>query len=258
MIQSVTRALRVLKLFSRDCPSWGVVEAAKKLGLHKSTSSRLLGTLEREGFLEVDPQTGKYRLGLQAVMLAANVAAGGDLRSLARPAMEELSQITKERVNLSVIQGMECVSLDQLPSLHRVSTVGWIGRRTPVHCTSSGKAILAFMSPNERTQILPSRLKRYTHQTITRKDQLRKEFEAIRRRGYAIAQEELENGLAAVGAPILDRPGKVVGALAVSGPSFRFSPERVEYTAAFVVKAAVAVSRRLGFVGDFPSDESIL
>ena len=221
-------------------------------GLHKSTTSRLLGTLEREGFLESDPQTGKYRLGLQAVTLAAIATPGGDLRTLARPAMEELSLATRERINLAVIQGMECISLDQLPSPHRISNIGWVGRRTPLHCTSTGKSMLAFMSPSGRARLLPRRFDRYAARTITGRDQLIKELEAIRRRGYAIAQDELEEGLTAVGAPILDQARRVVAALAVSGPSFRLTPERLPDVAARLVKAAAKVSRRLGFAGDFP------
>lgn len=251
-IQSVSRALRILKLFSPDCPALGVMEVARTIGVHKSTASRLMGTLEWEGFLESDPQTGKYRLGLQTVTLANSVGPSGDLRTLVRPAMEELSRTTQETINLTVIQGTECVNLEQIPSPHRIKNIGWIGRRTPVHCTSTGKAMLAFMSPSERAQLLPRRLERYTPRTITRRERLLKELEEIRRRGYAIAQEELEEGLSAVAAPILDKAGKVVAALAVSGPSFRLTPERLPDASARVVKTAARVSRRLGFAGDFP------
>jgi DNA-binding IclR family transcriptional regulator len=228
------------------------MEAAKTLGLHKSTASRLMGTLEREGFLESDPQMGKYRLGLQAVTLASSVGPSGGLRTLVRPAMEELSLATQETINLTVIQGMECVNLEQIPSPHRIKNVGWIGRRTPLHCTSTGKAMLAFMPPGERTRLLPRRFDRYASRTITRRDRLIKELVETRRRGYAIAQEELEEGLTAVAAPILDQEGKVVAALAVTGPSFRLPEERLLDAAARVVKAAARVSRRLGFAGDFP------
>lgn len=252
MIQSVSRALRILKFFSPDRPAWGVMEVARTMRLHKSTVSRLMATLEHEGFLESDPQTGKYRLGLQGVMLATSAAQSGDLRTLVQPAMKELSQATQETINLTVIQGAECVNLEQIPSPHRIKNMGWIGRRTPLHCTSTGKAMLAFMSPRERADLLPPRLQRYTARTITRRDHLIKELEKIRRLGYAVAREELEEGLTAVAAPILDREGKVVAALAVSGPSFRLPPERLLDAAARVVKAAARVSRRLGFAGDFP------
>lgn len=251
-IQSVSRALRILKLFLPDRPAWGVMEVARTLRLHKSTTSRLMGTLEREGFLESDPQTGKYRLGLQVVMLANSAARSGDLRTVVKPAMEELSRTTQETINLTVIQGAECVNLEQIPSPHRIKNIGWIGRRTPLHCTSTGKAILAFLSPDERAKLLPRRLERYTSQTITRRDRLIKELGEIRRRGYAVAQEELEEGLTAVAAPILDQAGKVMAALAVSGPSFRLPPERLLDAAARVVKAATRISRRLGYTGDLP------
>lgn len=252
MIQSVSRALRLLKLFSHDRPSWGVMEAAETLGLHKSTTSRLLATLEREGFLEIDPQTSKYRLGIQGSTLVARVASGADLRTVAKPAMEELSQTTQETISLEVPQRTEEITLEQIASPHRVKATGWVGRRTSLHCTSTGKVMLAFMSPNERGQFLPRRLNRYAVRTITRRDRLSKELEVIRRRGYAIAQDELEEGLSAVGAPILDQAGKVVAALAVSGPSFRLTPERLLDVAPRVVKAASTVSRRLGFAGDLP------
>lgn len=251
-IQSASRALRILKLFSPDSPAWGVMDVARTIGIHKSTASRLMGTLEQEGFLESDPQTGKYRLGLQVVMLASSAARGGDLRSLVKPAMEELSRATQETINLTVIQGTECVNLEQIPSPHRIKNIGWIGRRTPLHCTSTGKAMLAFLSPSERARLLPARLERYTSRTITRRARLLRELEEIRRRGYAVAQEELEEGLTAVAAPVLDQEGKVVAALAVTGPSFRLPEERLLDAAARVVKAAARVSRRLGFAGDFP------
>lgn len=251
-IQSVSRALRILKLFAPERPSWGVMEVARTIGIHKSTASRLMGTLEWEGFLESDPQEGNYRLGLQAAMLVNSAAHGGNLRSLVKPAMEELSQATQETINLTVIQGPECVNLEQIPSPHRIKNVGWIGRRTPLHCTSTGKAILAFLSPGERDRLLPARLERYTSRTITRRARLFRELEEVRRRGYAVAREELEEGLTAVAAPILDPEGKVVAALAVTGPTFRLPRERLLDAAARVVKAAARSSRRLGFAGDFP------
>lgn len=251
-IQTVSRALRILKLFSPECSAWGVMEVARTMELHKSTVSRLMSTLEREGFLESDPVTGKYRAGLQALMLANSARPGEDLRRLVRPAMEELSRTTKETINLTVIQGTECVNLEQIPSPHRIKNIGWIGRRTPLHCTSTGKVILAFMSSSERGQLLPRRLERYTSRTITRRDQLVKELEEIRRRGYAVAREELEEGLTAVAAPILDERGKAVAAMAVSGPSFRLPEDRLLDAAMCVVKVAATVSRRLGYVGDLP------
>ncbi|MBI4240763.1 MAG: IclR family transcriptional regulator [Candidatus Rokubacteria bacterium] len=251
-IQSVSRALRILMLFSPERTAWGVMEVARTLRLHKSTASRLMGTLEGEGFLESDPLTGKYRLGLQVVMLANSAARSGDLRTLVKPAMEELSRATQETINLTLIQGRECVNIEQIPSPHRIKNIGWIGRRTPLHCTSTGKAMLAFLSPDERAKLLPRRLERHTSQTITRRDRLIKELKEIRRRGYAVAQEELEEGLTAVAAPIVDQAGKVMAALAVSGPSFRLPPERLLDAASRVVKAATRISRRLGYAGDLP------
>jgi DNA-binding IclR family transcriptional regulator len=226
------------------------MQAAETLGLHKSTTSRLLATLARERFLESDPQTGKYRLGLEAAILAASAEPNGNLRTLARPATEALSRITRETINLEMLQGDEQITLDLVPTPHEVRLVGWVGRRSPLHCTSTGKAMLAFMSPGERGQHLPGRLRRYTARTITRRDRLFKELDQSCRRGYAIAQEEFAEGLTGLAAPILDQSGKVLAALSVSGPSFRLTGKWLLNFAPRVVTAAASMSRLLGFSGD--------
>lgn len=246
-IQSIERAAAILRSFAAAESELGVTELSKRIDLHKSTVSRFLSALQREGFVEQNPETGKYRLGLRLVSLASVVLNGMDLRHVARPSLETLAEVTRETVNITVLDGDECVNIDRVASPRPIRYVGWIGRRTPPHCTSTGKVLLAFASMEERDRILPAQLPSLTSKTITNRDVLERELARVREQGYATAHEEFEEGLSAVAAPLRDHTGDVVATVSISGPTYRIGPGDVKALVEPLLEAADRISSGLGY-----------
>jgi DNA-binding IclR family transcriptional regulator len=245
-LQSVRRALRALELISEgDC---GVTELGRKLNVHKATASRLVATLAERGFVERDPVTEKYRLGFGLIALAGAAMGGNDLVRTARPIIEDLAERTHETVNLGVVSGDAVVYIDQVTGTRSIVSVNWVGQRTPLHCTSNGKVLLASMSEPERARLLKAGLPRLTPKTITDPKVLRSQCTEIAARGYAQTMEELEEGLNAVAAPIRGMGGDVVAALSVSGPAFRMHGVDLPRFGRATAEAAAVISRRLGYV----------
>src|SRR6266540_5311931 len=249
MIQSVRRAAALLKVFDNGPTELGVSELSRKTRLHKSTASRLLATLEREGLLERVPGTEKYRLGFLLVRLAGQATHFGDLRSAARPTLIDLAEASRETVILAVLDGDEVMNVEQISGPHFMRDTNWVGRRTPLNCVANGKALLAFLPPRDTDRILAGSLPRFTERTITDPQQLRAELAAVRERGYAYALGEIEEGLNAVAAPVRDAAGTVVAAVSISGPAYRVTADRIAALGALVGGAAAQISTRLGFFG---------
>ena len=247
-IQSVQRAVAILRCFTKDEAELGVTSLSKQLGLHKSTVSRLLSTLEQEGFVKKNPETDKYRLGLELVTLAGIVLEQIDLREIAAPYLSTLAERTQETINIVVLSGHDCMNIDGAASPQPIRYVGRIGRRTPCHCTAAGKVLLAFLSPEEQTKILPKKLPRFTDKTIVDNDTLAQDLAKIREQGYAITHEEHQEDLSAVAAPIYDHAGRVIAAVVVSGPTYRIGPGEIERLVEPVREIAREISARLGSV----------
>jgi DNA-binding IclR family transcriptional regulator len=246
-LQSVNRALTALELVA-DAGELGVSELGRQLGVHNATASRLAAVLAERGLLERDPVTERYRIGFGLVRLAGAAMSGLDLVRLARPIMETLAERAREASNLGVRSGDDVVYVDQIAGSRSIVTVSWVGRRTPLHCTSNGKVLLAWADDPDRERLLAGPLESYTKHTVTDPDTLRRELESIRRRGYAQAVEELEEGLNAVAAPVRQADGRVIAALGVSGPAFRMHAVDVPRMGLLTAEAAQAVSRQLGYL----------
>jgi IclR family acetate operon transcriptional repressor len=245
-IQSVERAVAVLKLLGEADPELGVSELARRLKLHKSTVSRLLSTLEAGGFVQQDPRNGRYRLGLQLAALAGLALTQYELRDVARPLLQELATTSGETTTLSVLDGTEAVNIDQVLAPHPVKHLGWIGRRLPLHCTAAGKPLLAHLPVAALERILSRPLARYTARTITNPTLLRRDLERIRAQGCAVVQEEYEAELSAIGAPVRDHRGEVMASITISGPSFRLTSERLMQFSSSVCQTADRISAQLG------------
>jgi DNA-binding IclR family transcriptional regulator len=247
-VQSVERAIAILKSFSSEKPERGVGELGRELGLHKSTVSRLMTTLERGGLLSRNPETQRYRLGIDLIGLAAHVIAYADVREVARPLLRNLAENCQESVNLVVLDGGQVVNLEQfVPPTRQVKNIGQVGRRLWPHCTAAGKVLLAHLSPEELDQVLPDKLERFTAHTLADSNQLRRDLATVRRQGYAIVQEELEEGLNALAAPIYDHTGEVIAAAGVAGPAYRMTPEEVPKLVVRLLDATHQISARLGY-----------
>jgi DNA-binding IclR family transcriptional regulator len=245
-IQSVERAIAVLKLFGEAEPELGVTELARRLKLHKSTVSRLLSTLEAGGFVQQDPRSGRYRLGLQLAALAGLALTQYELRDVARPLLQELAAASGETTTISVLDGDAAVNIDQVLGPQPVKHLGWIGRRLPLHCTAAGKPLLAHQPAPVVDRFLSQPLHRYTTRTITNPILVRRELERVRAQGFGLGQEEYEVELNAVGAPVRDHNGEVMASITISGPSFRLPPARLMQLGGLVRHAADRISARLG------------
>jgi IclR family acetate operon transcriptional repressor len=245
-VQSVDRAVSILQVLARS-GSAGVTEIAAELDVHKSTVSRLLSTLGARGLVEQTTNRGRYRLGYGVVQLAAGANTKTDLSLISRPICQALAESVGETVNIAISDGRAIISIDQVIGSAAITTVNWVGQRTPMHATSSGKVHLADMGPDELQTHLDAGLERYTDATIVDPSALKQQLETVREQGYAQVQGEHEVGLAAVSAPIRSLTGKVVAALAVSGPQFRINPATIPGIAAQVTAAASEISERNGY-----------
>jgi DNA-binding IclR family transcriptional regulator len=245
-VRSVERAITILDLLFQGGWRTGA-EIARELHVHRSTALRLLGTLEGHALVERDPKSAKYRLGRRLPQLAGVVTGESDLRSVARPVCEGLAALLGETVTLDVLAGDEIVPIEQATASTSMVSVNWLGRRTPVHCTASGKVILAFGPAAVRERLLSRPLARSTPHTVTSRTELGAQLDEAIKDGFARTYEELEAGLDATAAPVYSSSGEVVAAIDVSGPSHRLRaggrPELVQAT----VDAAADLSRRLGY-----------
>lgn len=245
-MRSVERAVTILDVLAQGGSRTGA-EIARELQVHRSTALRLLGTLERHALVERDPKSAKYRLGRRLPQLAGVVTGESDLRSVARPICEGLAGLLGETVTLDVLAGDEIVPIEQATASTSMVSVNWLGRRTPVHCTASGKVILAFAPAAARDGLLGRPLVRSTPHTITSRSELEAQFDAATKDGFACTFEELEVGLDAIAAPVYTASGEVVAALDVSGPSHRLREGSRSKLVQATVDAAADLSRRLGY-----------
>lgn len=244
-VQSVDRAVSVLEILARHGEA-GVTEIADDLGVHKSTAFRLLGVLESRGLVGQAKDRGKYFLAAGMLRLAGAAAVRLDISQEGAPVCRDLADELGETVNIAVLDEDMAVNVMQARGAAAVTAQNWLGRRTPLHATSSGKVLFAHLTPVVREGLLARTLPRFTEHTTVRTAALRTELEQVVEQGFAIAVEELELGLAAVSAPVRAHDGKVIGAISVSGPVFRMTPEHLPELAKSTVAAAVDLSRRMG------------
>ncbi len=247
VVRAVERALAILNCFDANNSVLGVTEIAGRLGLPKSTVHRILGTLESQGFVQQDPVTSQYQLGLKLMELGALVGTRAVLRQVSLPMLQALSGETEETVLLVVYDEGDVVYLDALECPQPVKIDARPGRRLPAYCTGSGKAFLSFMPQSEVESVIAGPLTARTPNTITDPAKLRENLAETRRRGYSISNEEYAVGIRAVGAPILSQSGEIWGVVAVAGPAFRLPDERIRVIGERTVAAARQISERIRY-----------
>ena len=247
-LSSVANAIRLTKTFSEQDSEMGISALASRLGLAKSTVHRLATTLVEYDILEQNRESGKYRLGLALFELGTLVRRKMDAASGAQEQIHALADATGETVPLAILDHLSVLYIRIRESRQAVRLSSGLGSRAPAHCTSVGKALLAFQPPDVVQQVIDAGLKRFTENTITDADMLKAELATVRSRGYAIDDEEIENGLRCVAAPIRDHSGHVAAAISVAAPVQRMTKKTVQTTIPTVVAAADAISRRLGYL----------
>ncbi|QLJ01572.1 IclR family transcriptional regulator [Streptomyces sp. NEAU-sy36] len=245
-VQSVDRAVSVLEILARHGEA-GVTEIAEELDVHKSTAFRLLGVLENRGLVAQAKDRGKYYLGAGVLRLAGAAAVRLDISQEGVPVCREVADELGETVNIAVLDDDAAVNIMQARGTAAVTAQNWLGRRTPLHATSSGKVLLAHMPPTLREGLLARPLHRFTERTVTGASALRAELQAVVEQGYGVTLEELELGLAAVAAPVRSHDGEVIAAISVSGPVYRLGPDRLTEVAERTVAAGTELSRRMGY-----------
>lgn len=240
--QAIDRGALLLALVIEAGEPLGVSDLAMRAELPKSTVSRLMGALERNGLVSQDGDRGCFRPG-PLLLRFARRGADQDLIELAERPMRTLAEATGETITLGTVSADGIDHLAQVESSHFIGATQWMGRHVPLHCSANGKVLLAFgaatLPPDAPLEALTSR-------TIAEPARLAAELEAVRAAGCATAVDELELGLSAIAAPVLDANGRAVAALSVSGPTLRLSPRRVEELRPIVIKQARALSERLG------------
>jgi IclR family KDG regulon transcriptional repressor len=254
---SVDKAMDILFCFDADHAQLRLTDISERVGLHKSTTHRLLALLRKKGLIVADPESQLYSLGPGVVELAWTVLRQQDLRAVCRPYLEQLRQDTNETVSLYTRMGNKRVCVEECESGQDIKYSHAVGLTAPLHVGAPGKALLAFLPPEERETLLQTLpLTAVTPKTLTDPAQLRAELERTRQRGYAVSSEERSRGASAVAAPIRDWRGKVIAAIGVLGPSQRLTPGVLEELGSRVMQVAQQISTALGYRPEPPADSA--
>jgi len=246
-VQSIERAIKILEELAKEKEGLGVTQLSRRLDLHKSTVHRILSTLLSLGYVEQNKYSEKYRLGMKLLYLGGTILERMDLRREAHDLLKELSEEVNEAVHLVVPDGDRALYIDKIDSRRTIRMYSQIGRRAPMHASAVGKAILAFSPEDLTRKVIDGRLEKYTSNTITNAGELVEHLKTVKARGFAVDDEENEEGIRCVGAPIFDYTGRVVGALSISGPTVTVTPDKLDILADKVIEYALRISRRMGW-----------
>lgn len=249
MPTSIQRAISILDAFTSEQPEIGVREIARKLGLHPSTVGRLLATLTKLGILAQNDTNHHYRLGSKVLQWSAVYLGSLDLQKVTRPHMEELREKTQESVSLYVPSGNERVLIERLDTSHFMRVVTQIGQRMPLYAGASGKVFLSFLPLEKREEVLKDlKIEKLTATTIVDPKALRKELDTIRKQGYAISHGERVEGVVSLSAPLFNFRNQVIGAISVSGPTFRLPEDKVSQFIKPLLQATSRISQAMGYL----------
>jgi len=248
IIQSVSHALDVLEEFRGDVDELGVTELSKKLKLHKNNVFRILATLQSRNYIEQNKANENYRLGVKCLELGQTFIYQRGMLKQAKPILQELAEKTGETSYMSILRGTEVVYLDSVEPATTVRVVSRLGLHMPAHATAAGKALVAFESEEDLRKRFGEELKTYTSNTFQTFQDLYRDIEHVREKGFATDLEEFEEGLRCIASPVRDYTRKVIGALSVSGPAHRLTDELIQTAiSGEVTRLAKELSTRLGF-----------
>lgn len=248
-VPSIDRALTVLELLAQTKKGLSISEMSRKLLLPKSSVHLILRTLERRGYLQKNPHTGKFFFGLKLLSLSRSTLENLELREEAQPFLVSLMRKTNLTVHMAVLERNEAVIIEKIEPQGMIKVATWIGRRMDVNCTGVGKALIAFIPEEEFDQQINAKgFTRHNHKSITSLRKLRRELSQVRELGYALDDEEDEVGLRCVGAPIFNSHGKVAAAISVAGTTTQITPERIHAITTEVKRAAEKISLQLGYL----------
>lgn len=243
-VKSLYKALKLLELFDRENPERGVMELAKLSGMLKSSVYNIISTFSMCGYIEKNPRTGKYRLGLKILELSNVLQNNDETSKVLKPFMDSIAEECNETVYFAIPSGPEAIYIDASHPKGMTFTRSVVGVKVKLYCTAVGKAMLAFLGDELLAEVATS-LKPYTPYTLTNEEALRVELEETRKRGYSIDNMEHEYGIRCVGAPVRNQRGDVIGAISISGPSLRVMDEKVTLFSQKLLNAAQEVQMLL-------------
>ena len=251
ILTTLDKGLTILEtLAAHQSDGLTLTELGRAIGMHRSTLFRFLATLRARGYVERDPATDRYRLGVGALTLTAAFLNNLDLRQIARPFLQDLCDRTQELVHLTRLDRDEVVTIDRIEGTQPVSLQTDIGARRPAYCTASGKVFLAYMPIAEANRILERGMDRKTATTITTPEEMHAHLAVARHQGYAVDDEERIEGVRCVASPIFNLDGNLTGTLSIAAPTVRTTIERLKLLGEAVRDAAAGLSRQLGYAAE--------
>jgi len=245
---TLAKAIQLMDCFSKDEPYLGVREVARMTGIPSSTVGRVLASLKELGLLVQDMETRQYALAGKVLAWAEVYTNTVDVRRVALPFIYDLQRLTGETISLYILEGMERVCVERLESEQNVRMVARVGRYLPLHAGSAGKLFLAYMSEEQRELVFETEERKvFTPMTITDPEKLREECALILARGYALSHGEWTADASGVAAPIFNQRGQMIAALTISGPTQRFTPDKIEKFSNNCIRTGLQISRLLGY-----------
>ncbi|OBR92344.1 transcriptional regulator KdgR [Clostridium ragsdalei P11] len=248
IVQSVDRSLSIIEVLSDYENGLGITEISEKVNLHKSTVYRLLATLIYKGYVKQNQNNSKYSLTLKLFELGNKKVENMSLTTVALPYLRNLMEKTNEVVHLVVRDGIEMVYVFKAEPQKTIRMYSSIGKRIPMYCTSVGKAMMSQMTEKEVDMIWQqSNIKKLTDKTITDIGDMKKNLKEIRRKGYAIDEQENEIGIRCIGTVIKDYKGELCGAISISGSILTFTTNKVNDFSNWILECANTISKELGY-----------
>ncbi len=247
-IKVLTKTFSVLEILLEHRSPMSMSEISEKLDFYPSTVHRILDTLKYGGYVEQNPTTQKYQLGLKLIELGMAKINQIDLVKEARPFLRELAKNCNETVHLAILEDINVLYLAKEESSQTIRMISYVGRRAPLHCTALGKVLLAYLPPTERNKILARiELSKLTENTITDREYLETELNKVVQKGFAMDREENEKDVRCIAAPIRDYQGRVVAAVSVSSPAYRVNKKNQDHLQEELIATCQKISSRLGY-----------
>ena len=247
-IKVLNKSLSILEILLKQGSAMNMTEISEKLELYPSTIHRILDTLKHWGYVEQNPHTQKYQLGLKVLELGMAKLHQMDLVREATPCLKELVDQCNETVHLGVLEEGEVLYLAKEESSQTIRMCSYAGKRAPLHCTALGKVLLAYLTEEQRKKILSEKeLLHFTEKTITDKKELERELNKIKKQDFALDREENEKDVRCIAAPIKNYQGKVIAAISISGPVYRMDINKQNHLQEVLIRISKKVSKRLGY-----------
>lgn len=228
-ITSVHKAIRILREFSQNEPELGISQLSRRLGMAKSTVSRLVQILCDENMVVQNAETRKYHLSLAAFEIGSVVYHEMELCQIALPLLKKMLSGIQAAIQMVTYDKGGIVYLLKLPDHRDGKILNVMGKRVPAHCTASGKVMLAFQDEREKNRVLSSELKAYTRKTITCPDKLRDELRTIRQKGYAVSHDEFSQGMSSVAVPVFNDFDEIIAAICILRPTGQITDANIPF-----------------------------